>query len=46
MIIYRAIKALKDRKLKIEPGFDGEYGKISIFSEKEKKEIEPQKTLF
>ncbi|MBN2197911.1 DNA helicase UvrD [Candidatus Wolfebacteria bacterium] len=44
--IYSAIKALKEKKLKIEPGFDGEYGKISIFGEKTKKETEVQKSLF
>ncbi len=44
--IRQGIKAVRERRLKIRPGFDGEYGKVSIFSEEEIKEIEVQKTLF
>lgn len=44
--VVRGIEAVRKKKLKIEPGFDGEYGKIKIFSEQEKENLEPQKSLF
>ncbi len=45
--IIKSIVAVREGEVKFEPpGFDGEYGKISIFSENERKEIEPQKSLF
>jgi len=44
--IVKGIIAVREKKLTIEPGFDGEYGKIKIFSEKEKENLEVQKKLF
>jgi len=44
--IRQGIKAVHEKRFKIRPGYDGEYGKVEIFSQEEKKEIEPQKSLF
>lgn len=44
--IAEAIKRVRERKIDIKPGYDGEYGKISIFGEKEKIEKIPQAKLF
>ncbi|MFH1661708.1 MAG: endonuclease Q family protein [Candidatus Falkowbacteria bacterium] len=43
--IAKGIKRVRDGKLIIEPGFDGQYGTVKIFSEKEK-DINKQKKLF
>lgn len=43
--IAEAVVRVREGKLKIEPGYDGEYGKVEIFKEGEKLE-EPQSSLF
>ncbi len=43
--IAEGIKRVRDKQLKINPGFDGEYGTIKIFGEEDKKEKQ-QMTLF
>ena len=46
-MVSEGIKRVREGKVFIFPGFDGEYGKVSIFGEKEeKKEILGQETLF
>lgn len=42
--IVEGIRRVREKKLKIEPGFDGQYGRVSIFSTKEK--ADRQKSLF
>lgn len=44
--IIEGIKIMRSGKVKILPGFDGEYGKINIFGKEEKKNLEVQRKLF
>jgi len=44
--ISEAISRLRQGKINIEPGYDGEYGKINIFSSAKKKKVPGQKNLF
>jgi len=44
--ISEAIIRVRQGKVQIEPGYDGVFGKIRIFSKGEQKEISKQKTLF
>jgi len=44
--IAEGIKKMREGKVEIRPGYDGEYGVIKIFSDKEREEIESQQALF
>ena len=44
--IAEGIIRAREGKVYIEPGYDGVYGKIRIFSKEEKKELSKQRTLF
>lgn len=44
--IAEAVIRVRQGKVQIEPGYDGVYGKIKIFSQAEKKDSIRQKTLF
>jgi len=44
--IAEGIKRVREGNVHIEPGFDGEYGKIEIFKEGEPKTFTTQKSLF
>lgn len=44
--IAEGIKRVREGKVSIEPGYDGEYGKIEIFKEGEPKTAISQKSLF
>jgi len=45
-LIREAIARVRSGNVNIAPGFDGEYGKIKIFEEVERKEIKGQGRLF
>ena len=46
--LRQAIEIVRDRKVYVDPGYDGVFGKVKIFknNEKEKKQEENQQTLF
>jgi PHP family Zn ribbon phosphoesterase len=44
--IAEGVMRVREGKLKIEPGYDGEYGVVKIFDEKERKGFSKQKSLF
>ena len=44
--IAEGVIRVREGKVNVKPGFDGEFGKISIFGKEEKKGISGQKTLF
>lgn len=44
--VVEGIERVRAGKLAIEPGFDGEFGKIKIFSDADREKIEEQKSLF
>jgi len=44
--IAEGVIRMRQGKVQIEPGYDGEYGKIKIFEEKEREDFNSQKSLF
>ena len=44
--IAEAIERVRNKKVDIIPGYDGEYGKISIFKDEERRSLSRQTSLF
>ena len=45
-LIGEAIRRVRQKKVAITPGYDGEYGRIKIFEDHERERLLGQKTLF
>jgi PHP family Zn ribbon phosphoesterase len=45
-LIIEGIRRVRAGELNIKPGFDGRYGEISIFSDKEKSDGKKQNKFF
>ncbi|MFO7559695.1 MAG: UvrD-helicase domain-containing protein [Desulfobacterales bacterium] len=45
-LLGKAIKKIRNRDIGLIPGFDGEFGRVRIFSETEREENQVQKHLF
>lgn len=45
-LIAQAIERVREEKVNIYPGYDGEFGKIQIFAKNEKNNVESQMELF
>lgn len=44
--IAEGVFRVREGKVKVHPGYDGEYGKVEIFSEKERDNFSKQESLF
>jgi len=44
--VTEGIKRVREGKVKIRPGYDGEYGEIKIFTDEEREELKNQGSLF
>jgi PHP family Zn ribbon phosphoesterase len=42
-VLADGILKMRDNKIKISPGFDGQYGTVNIFSDNERKEAKENK---
>ena len=45
-LLAQAIQKMRDGDIHIDPGFDGEYGTVKIFTQEEKADIQGEKSLF
>ncbi|MFO7709753.1 MAG: UvrD-helicase domain-containing protein [Desulfobacterales bacterium] len=45
-LLEEAIRRVREKRVDIRPGFDGEYGTIEIFSDRERAQLQGQRSLF
>jgi len=45
-LLAEAVKKMREGDLHIDPGFDGEYGTVNLFTREEKEEIRGERNLF
>ncbi|MBW2410666.1 MAG: UvrD-helicase domain-containing protein, partial [Deltaproteobacteria bacterium] len=45
-LLGEAIRRMRQKEIEVIPGYDGEYGRVKIFSPAEREKINGQKTLF
>jgi len=45
-LLAQAIQKMRDADIHIDPGYDGEYGTVNIFTREEKEHIQGEKSLF
>ncbi len=45
-LLGEAIKRMREKKVHLYPGYDGEFGKVRAFTQKEREELSPQRPLF
>ena len=45
-LVAEGVRRMRNGKVRIAPGYDGEYGRIEVFSDEERRRIEGQSQLF
>jgi DNA helicase-2/ATP-dependent DNA helicase PcrA len=45
-LLGEAIKRMREKKVHLFPGYDGEFGKVRAFTQKEREKLSPQRPLF
>ncbi|MBT8350206.1 MAG: endonuclease Q family protein, partial [Deltaproteobacteria bacterium] len=45
-LLAEAIKRMRTKKITLLPGYDGEFGKVKIFTQQEREKLSKQKALF
>lgn len=45
-LLAEAVKRMRNGNVKVSPGFDGEYGKVKIFDDKEKDKLKGEQDIF
>ena len=45
-LLSEAIKRMRSKQITLLPGFDGEFGKVKIFTQEEREKLSKQKSLF
>ncbi|UCF95930.1 MAG: UvrD-helicase domain-containing protein [Spirochaetaceae bacterium] len=45
-LLAEAIRRMRRAQVRMEPGFDGQFGRVRLFAEGEARELEPQELLF